>query len=144
MAVISPAVRQGDHTARRTALLLTAGVLVVAVATTVVAFTAQSLTAGSDFPALKPAVYLPFAILGFVAGYAGWRIVRSRAAHPARALRLLVPLLLAVSFIPDIVLLLTGFIPGTTATGVIALMLMHPIVVAVGVPVFQRIAPVTD
>jgi hypothetical protein len=132
-----------ERSSGRTVLLLAAGALVVAAATTVVAITAQSIGAGTNFAALNPAVYLSFAIVGLLAGYVGWRVVRSRASHPARVLRLLVPTVLVLSLIPDILLLVTGFIPGTTATGVIALMLMHPIVVGVGVPLFQRIAPVT-
>jgi hypothetical protein len=133
-----------ERTTARSALLLAGGAFVVAAATTVVALVAQSVDAGSDFPALKPAVYLSLAIVGLLLGYVGWRIVRSRATRPARILRLLVPALLLLSLIPDIVLLVTGFIPGMTATSVIALMLMHLIVVAVGVPLFQRIAPVTS
>src|SRR6187402_616549 len=101
----------------RTALLLTAGALVVAVATTVVALVAQSIGAGTDFPALKPAIYLSFAIIGLLAGYVGWRIVRARAKNPARVLRVLVPVLLVLSLVPDVVLLATSFIPGTTVTG---------------------------
>ncbi|MFP3464094.1 DUF6069 family protein [Leifsonia sp. SIMBA_070] len=143
MSPTAPAAPRRTSTVRRNALLLTAGALVIAAATTVVALIAQALGAG-DFPALKPAVYMSFAIAGFLAGYVGWRIVRARAARPTRALRLLVPLLLVVSLVPDVVLLVTGFIPGTTVAGVIALMLMHPIVVAVGVPLFQRIAPVAS
>jgi len=40
------------------------------------------------------------------------------------------------------VLMATGFIPGTTVTGVVALMLMHLVVAGVTVPVSQRLAPV--
>lgn len=141
MASSSPAIPRRETTAGRQALFL--GMGAVLVATTVVALIAQAVGAGADFPALKPAVYLPFAIVGLVAGYVGWRIVRSRAAHPGRVLRVLIPVVLVLSLIPDVVLLVTGFIPGTTTTGVIALMLMHVLVAAIGIPLYQRIAPVT-
>ncbi len=125
-----------------TVLLLVAAVVVAGAINTVVAFGALAAGADASFAPLMPAVYLPFTLLGVAAGYLGWRIVRARAAHPLRALRVLVPVLLLASLIPDLVLLLTGFIPGTTVVGAVGLMLMHPVTVAVAVPVFQRLAPV--
>jgi hypothetical protein len=68
--------------------------------------------------------------------------VRARVARPRAVLRVLVPVLLVLSFLPDVVLLVTGFIPGTTVTGAVALMLMHLTVAGVAVPVAQRLAPV--
>jgi mannitol-specific phosphotransferase system IIBC component len=49
--------------------------------------------------------------------------------------------LFVVTFIPDVVLLATGFLPGATPGAVIALMLMHPVVAGAAVLVGQRIAP---
>jgi hypothetical protein len=89
-----------------------------------------------------PAVYLPAVAVMVLLAHLGWRIVRGRVAHPATVLQVLVPVLLLLSWIPDVVLLATGFIPGATVTGGIALMLMHPVAVAVAVGVSQRIAPV--
>ncbi len=127
----------------RTVLLLVAGAVVAGIANSIVAFSALAAGARADFSPLLPAVYLPFTVLGLLAGYLGWRIVRARATQPLRVLRVLVPVLFVLSFLPDTVLLLTGFIPGATPNGVVALMLIHPIVVAVGVPLYQRLAPVT-
>jgi hypothetical protein len=67
-------------------------------------------------------------------------LVRARARRPRTLLTVLVPVLLVLSLVPDVMLLVTGFIPGTTTTGAIALMLMHPTVVAVTVPVMNAIA----
>ena len=55
--------------------------------------------------------------------------------------RVLVPVLTVLSFAPDVALLVLGFIPGTTAVGVVALMLMHLVVVAAAVIAGRRIAP---
>jgi hypothetical protein len=50
--------------------------------------------------------------------------------------------LTVLSFVPDTVLLITGFIPNSSATAVVGLALMHLVVVGVAIPVFRSIAPV--
>ena len=130
-------------TPRRTAVLIVAGVVVAGVATSVVAVVATALGAAEGFAPLMPAVYLPFVAVGVIAAVIGWWIVRSRTTHPAPVLRVLVPVVLIASFIPDAVLIITRFIPGTTLLGGLSLSLMHLIVAAVAVPLAQRIAPVT-
>jgi hypothetical protein len=128
-------------TTRRTVLSLVAAVAVAIVAAEIIALAA--IAAGATaFPPLMPFVFGPFAAIGVLAGYAGWRIVRRLTAQPRRVLRVLVPVVLLLSFVPDVVLLTTGFIPGTTTTGAVALMLMHLTVAGVVVPVSQRLAPV--
>ena len=62
--------------------------------------------------------------------------MRRRARDPRRTLAILVPIVTAVSFVPDILLLVLRFIPGTTVSAVIGLMVMHLIVVAVAVPAY--------
>jgi len=128
-------------TTRRTVLTLLAAIAVAIGAAEIIALAA--LAAGATpFPPLMPFVFGPFAAIGILAGYAGWRIVRRLTAQPRRVLRVLVPAVLALSFAPDIMLLTTRFIPGTTTTGAVALMLMHLAVAGVVVPVSQRLAPV--
>ena len=129
-------------TAGRTVVLLVAGIVIAGLATSIVALIATSLGAADGFAPLMPAVYLPFVAVGIVAAVVGWRIVRSRAAHPAVVLRVLVPVVLVASFIPDAILLITRFIPGTTLLGGLSLSVMHLVVAAVAVPLAQRIAPV--
>ncbi len=132
-----------SQTARRLDVpVLIAGAIVAVAATTVVSLAALAAGATMQFLSLTIALYAPFSILGFAAAYVGWRIIRSRAKHPAAVLRVLVPVLTVLSFIPDTVLAITGFIPGASLTGVIGLALMHLVVVAVAVPVAQRLAPV--
>jgi len=123
------------------ALTLIAAALIAVVANSVVAFSGIAAGAGTDFAPLTPAVYASLTVVGIVVGYLGWRIVVRRTAHPLRVLQILVPVLLVLSLVPDTISLLVGYIPGTTLTGFVALMIMHPIVVAVGVPAYQRLTP---
>jgi hypothetical protein len=127
---------------RRTVVLTAAGVVVAGAATSIVALTVTALGAADDFAPLRPAVYLPFVAIGVIATVIGWRIIRAKAANPAAVLRILVPAVLLVSFVPDAFLIATGFIPGTTLVGGLSLSVMHVIVAAVAVPLAQRLAPV--
>lgn len=127
---------------RRTAVLTLIAAIAVAIAAAEIIALAAVAAGATAFPPLMPLVFGPFAAVGVLAGYTGWRIVRRLASTPRRVLRVLVPVVLALSFIPDVVLLSTGFIPGTTATGAVALMLMHLTVAGIVVPVSQRLAPV--
>lgn len=126
----------------RTAVLLAAAVVVAGAANSVIAVSAIAAGASSTYAPLTLPVYLAFTVLGVLAGYAGWRVIRSRAAHPARVLRVVVPVALVLSWVPDVILAIVQFIPGTNLTGALALGLMHLVVVAVAVPVYTRIAPV--
>jgi hypothetical protein len=126
----------------RNFLVVVAGALVAVAANAVVAAAAVAAGADSGFAPLQLLVFAPFTILGVIAAYAGWRIVRRRAGSPAAVLRVLVPVLTVLSFVPDAVLALTGFIPGASVTGVVGLALMHLVVVGIVVPLSARIAPV--
>jgi hypothetical protein len=142
--MVSTTVTRAPARTGRVAALLAAGVVVAGIATTVIALTARMVGAGDAFPPLQPYVYLPFVVLGFAAATAGWAIVRVRAARPASVLRILVPVLTVLSFVPDVALGVLAFIPGTTTTGAIALGLMHLAVVGVAVPVLARALPVGE
>jgi len=130
-------------TNRRSSTVLTvgAGVIVTIAAATIDAYSAIAAGADASFAPLTPAVYAPFAALGVIAAYIGWTIIRRRASRPARVLRVLVPVLGVLSFVPDVILAMTGFIPGASLTGVVALAIMHVIVIGVAVPVCLRLAP---
>jgi hypothetical protein len=123
------------------AVTLVVAAIVAVAANTVVALAAIAAGASSAFAPLTIAVYAPFTVAGLLAGYVGWRLVRGRSRRPRRTLSLLVPIVLALSFVPDTIAMTVGFIPGGSVTGYVGLMLMHVVVVAVGVPVFARLAP---
>lgn len=132
----------GTASVPRTATLLLAAAAVAGVANAVIAVAALAAGASASYSPLMPPVYLAFTVFGVLAGYLGWRIVRRVSAHPARVLKVLVPAVLVLSWVPDVILAVVQFIPGTTLTGALALALMHAVVVAVSVPVYARIAPV--
>ncbi|WP_236795640.1 DUF6069 family protein [Amycolatopsis sp. GM8] len=110
-------------------------VIVLAVAAnTVVALIAGYPGASSGFAPLTLPVYGGFTAVGVVGGWLGWRIVQQRAARPRAVLTALVPIVTALSLVPDLLLLALHFIPGTSAAGVVVLMVMHVVVVAHAVP----------
>lgn len=101
------------------------------------------LTTGADpaFAPLSAGSYGPATAIGLLAAFGGWQLVRLRSRHPEGVIRLLVPVVTLLSFVPDAVLLATRFLPGTTAIGVLGLGAMHLVVLAVALPVFSRLAP---
>ncbi|UAJ80253.1 hypothetical protein IT072_04175 [Leifsonia sp. ZF2019] len=86
-------------------------------------------------PVTLPA-YASMTILGILVGWVGWRAISRRAAHPRRALAVAVPVVVALSFVPDVLLAVLRFIPGTTLSAVIALALMHVATAAIAVPAY--------
>jgi hypothetical protein len=125
----------------RTVGVIALAAVTVAAATTLVAAAALALGADPTFVPLQPAAYLSFAIAGVFAAIGGWVLVVRFVRPSARALAILVPVLLALTLNPDIALLILGFIPGATVTGVVALMLMHPIVAVTATLAGRAIAP---
>ncbi len=122
-------------------LTVLAAVAASAVVTTAIALVARAAGAGDAFPPLQPQAYLTFAVAGTIVALGGWLLVVRLVRRSARALRVLVPALVVLSWIPDVVLLVTGFIPGATPGAVIALALMHPTVAGIAVFAGRRIAP---
>ncbi len=120
----------------RTGLILTAAVVVAIAVNAVVALIAVAAGAPATYGPLTLPAYALFTTLGIVVGWIGWSLVRRRARDPRRTLAILVPIVTVASFVPDVLLLVTRFIPGTTASAVIALMVMHLVVVAVAVPAY--------
>lgn len=120
---------------RGVALLLAAAVAAVIV-NALIANLAVAAGAPSDYGPLTLPAYALFTVLGIAAGWWGWTWVRRRAADPRRTLSILVPVVLVASFVPDVLLLVFRFIPGTTVPAVLALMAMHLVVAAVAVPAY--------
>lgn len=125
----------------RSVVLGLLALVAAALATTAVALGALALGADPAFMPLHPQAYLTFAVLGTLAALVGWILVVRFAPRSARTLSILVPVLLVLSWLPDVVLLATGFIPGATPVGVVALMLMHPLCAAAAVVAGRMIAP---
>jgi hypothetical protein len=119
---------------------LLAAILLASVADTILALAARSAGASSAMQALHPSSYIPLTVLGVLAGSIGWAVVRRKAATPSRLLRVLVPVVLVVSFVPDLAML-AGGAPGSGPVGVAALMLMHLAVATTAVLAYRRVLP---
>jgi hypothetical protein len=77
-------------------------------------------------------------IFGVLIGAAGWAFLRRFTSSPAAVLRVVVPVAVALSWIPN--LLLLG--DGVTVVNVVTLMAMHVVVAVALVPVLLRVLPV--
>jgi hypothetical protein len=116
-----------------------AAIVLASVANTAVSFAAQGLGASPEvIQGLAPQAYVFLTTVGVVLAAVAWALIRRKAARPNAVLRKLVPIVVAVSLLPD--LLLFG-IPGASPIGVVALMLMHVVVAAVAVPIFRKVLP---
>lgn len=104
---------------------LTSAALAASLVNLALAWASHAAGASQAFLALRPATFLPLTVIGTLAGVLGWSVIRARSSRPAAVLRLLVPLVLLLSWIPDILVGVTAALPGTSWTGVVGLMLMH-------------------
>ena len=110
----------------------------------VIAVIAHAAGISRAFPPLQIGSFVSLTVLGVAAGAAGWSLVRSRAAAPARALARLVPVVLALSFIPDVLVGVTRAFPHTTWGGIAALMVMHVAVAVTAVASYRFFLPVAS
>lgn len=132
--------RTATRSRTRTALTLAVAVVVAIAVNAVVAAVAVATGASASYGPLTFPAYGLFTALGVVAGWIGWSVVQRKARDPRRTLSILVPTVAVASFVPDVLLLAWGFVPGTTAGAVIALMVMHLVVVAVAVPTYAFVS----
>lgn len=83
-------------------------------------------------------VLLVVILLASIIGAVGWTNVRRRATSPRALIRVLAPLVLVVSLVPDVLL----GVGGAASWGAVAgLMVMHVVVAAITVTVFTRLLP---
>lgn len=117
-----------------------AAIVVASIGNAAVSFAAQALGADPNaVEGLKPQGYVVLTAVGVIIAAFAWASIRKRAKDPARTLGRLVPIVVVLSFLADVPVF---FLPGASAVGVIALMVMHVVVAAVAVPVFRRVLPV--
>ena len=121
----------------RAAFILTAAVALAIAVNAFVAAIAVALGAPETFGPLTFPAYALFTAIGVTAGWFGWVLVSRRARNPRRTLAILVPVVVLVSFVPDVLLLVFRFIPETTTVAALSLMLMHLVVAAVAVPAYR-------
>ena len=99
------------------------------------------LGASDDFAPLTPGPIVMWTVLGAIIGAIGWRLIVNRSHRSAAVLRALVPTVLILSLLPDVALLATQAMPGTTTPGVLALMVMHLATAAIAVSAYRRAMP---
>jgi hypothetical protein len=128
--------RADSRPALHIVVILVVAVLVAVAVNAAVAAVAVAAGASADYGPLTFPAYTLFTVLGIVAGWVGWSLVRRYARSPRRALTALVPVVALVSLVPNVLLLAFRFIPDTTVPAVVALMLMHIVVIAVAVPAY--------
>ncbi|WP_043788174.1 DUF6069 family protein [Amycolatopsis rifamycinica] len=107
--------------------------LAAAAANTAIALGALALDDGGIAMGLSPASYLPATAAGLLLGTVGWFVLARTAP---KALRVVVPAVLVLTWVPDLLL----FTAGATAANVVGLMLMH-LVVTTAVVLALRPAP---
>lgn len=79
----------------------------------------------------------PLTVLGVLLGTAGWAVIRRSSSRPRQVLRTVVPLVVLVSFVPDLLLLSRE----VSAVNVAGLLCMHVAIAAITVPVLARVLP---
>ena len=94
-----------------------------------------------SFEPLLAASFGPATVAGVVIGAIGWRLIVEHHRRAAHLLQWLTSTVLAVSLIPDVMLLVSNSEPGITVGRVVALMLMHLAIGAVSVPLFRTFMP---
>lgn len=129
---------QTTSTTTRAVLGLGAAAVVAMLVNAVIATLALALDAGAAPIGLTPAEYLGASVVGVLIATAGWALVRRFAARPAAVLRVLVPVVLLLTWIPDVAVLLGG----ATVVNAVALMLMHAVVATAAVVALRRVLPV--
>ena len=118
-----------------TALRLGLALVAAAVLNTGIALAASALDDGGMGVGLAPAAYLPATVVGLLVGAVGWTLIARRSP---KALRVVVPAVLVLTWIPDLLLLTTG----VTAANVAGLMLMHLVVTTAVVAALGTSRPV--
>ncbi len=118
-----------------------AGVIAAAVNAVIAAVARSAFDVSDDFQPLTPGPIVMWSILGALIGAAGWRLFVNRSADSRALLNTLVPAVVALSFIPDVVLLATDAMPGTTTAAVLSLMLLHLVTAVIVVTAYRRSMP---
>jgi hypothetical protein len=92
------------------------------------------------FMPLTLIIPIVFTFVGGLGAVIVYALIGRFARKPIQLFRRVAAVVLVVSFIPDILMLITRFNPGTTAANVAMLMLMHVVTWAITVGMLTRLA----
>ena len=93
-----------------------------------------------EFMPLQVGPPLMFTIMGVLGAVIVYAIIGRISRRPIRLFRVIALVVLALSFIPDIGLLTTGMIPGTTPVAVASLATMHIVAGAITIWMLTTLA----
>jgi hypothetical protein len=125
---------------------LVASVVAALIVELIIAAIAHGAGAYSDFQPLTFGGLIGPTVLGLLIAVVVWELVRRRAGDPVAVMRWLVPIVVVLSWVPDVVLGVThragaSHVAHTTWGEVAALMVMHLFVAAIGLGLFSRLLP---
>ncbi|WP_214404215.1 DUF6069 family protein [Pseudonocardia lacus] len=124
-------------TAARVGLGLLAATAVAVLGNALVSLLVLAVGPGGVEKGLRPVEYVTLTIAGVLIGTVGWALVRRFAPNPRAVLRVLVPVVVVLSFGADLALLAGG----TGLLNAVGLMVMHVVVAAATVPTLARVLP---
>ena len=127
-----------DTSTLRVAIGVLAAAVVSIAVNTGVALGTLALDPNGTRMGLDLVAYAPLTVIGVLAGTIGWAAIRRYAARARQTLRLVVPAVVVLSFIPDLGLLISGMADGANVVG---LLVMHLVVAAVTVAAVSRTLP---
>ena len=127
-------------------IALVASVVASLVVELIIAAIAHGAGAYSDFQPLTFGGLLGPTVVGLLTAVVVWELVRRRAGDPVAVMRRLVPIVIVLSWVPDVLLGATHReaatqLPHTTWGEVAALMVMHLFVAAIGLGLFSWLLP---
>src|SRR5262245_59290416 len=116
-------------------------IIVAVIANQVVQLLALSLfNISPEFPPLQSGPPVAFTIMGVLGAVIVFAIVGRLARRPIRLFRRIALVVLLLSFLPDIALLATGALPGTSLVAVGTLAVMHVVAWAISVWMLTTLA----
>jgi len=134
------------HTRIALPIALVASVVASLIVELIIAAIAHGAGAYSDFKPLTFGGLIGPTVVGLLIAVVVWELVRRRAGDPVAVMRRLAPIVIVLSWVPDVALgathrEATSQLPHTTWGEVAALMVMHLFVAAIGLGLFSRLLP---
>jgi len=142
MVSAAPSRQATEHVAFSRLLWVGPLAIVAAIAAIVVIrlIAVAALQPDPRFGPLTPSVPITFTFIGVLGAVIVFAIVGRFARRPIRLFRRIALAVLLISFVPDILLLVIGAMPGTTLPNVLTLVLMHVVAWAITVRLLTTLA----
>jgi hypothetical protein len=129
--------RPQSASAAKVAVGLLAAAVVALIGNALIALAVSALRPGGVGKGLSFIEFGPLTVVGVLVGAAGWALVRRSSRRPRAVLRILVPVVVVLTFGADLGLMAGG----TTLLNAVGLMLMHVVVAVAVVFALARVLP---